>query len=68
VSGWFPDEATMQELARAFQIQRSALVFMRGLWTLQSTVRILASARTASNAAVQVDPPLRMLRRVADGG
>jgi hypothetical protein len=33
-------------------IQRSAMAFMRGVRTLQSTVRIPASARTASNTAV----------------
>jgi hypothetical protein len=34
-------------------IQRSAIAFIRGVRTLQRTVRIPASARTAPNAAVK---------------
>ena len=49
--GLVPDEAAVQELAPASPIQRSAIAFIRGVRTLQSTVRIPASARTASNAA-----------------
>jgi hypothetical protein len=41
-------------------IQRSAMAFIRGGWMLHSTVRIPASVRTASNAAVKLEP------RVAD--
>jgi hypothetical protein len=37
-------------------IQRSAIAFIRGVATLHSTVRIPASASTASNAAVKFDP------------
>jgi hypothetical protein len=47
-----PDEGAVQELAAASPIQRSAIAFMRGVRTLHSTVRIPASAKTASNAAV----------------
>ena len=47
-----PDEGSVQEFAAASPDQRSVIAFMRGVWTLQSTVRIPASARTASNAAV----------------
>jgi hypothetical protein len=46
---------------------------MRGVWTLQSTVRIPASARTASNAAVKLShvadhelDPVRLLAEVHD--
>src|SRR4029077_13973418 len=45
-------------------IQRSAIAFMRGVRTLQSTVRILASARTASNAAVYVEPRSRIMNLI----
>ena len=42
--------------------QASALFyFMRGVRTLQSTVRIPASARTASNAAVKFEPRSRIM-------
>ena len=47
-----PDKGAVQELASASPIQRSAIAFMRGVRTLQSTVRIPALARTASDAAV----------------
>jgi hypothetical protein len=38
--GLVPDERAVQELAPASAVQRSAIAFMRGVWTLQSTVRI----------------------------
>ena len=37
------------------EAERSAMAFMRGVRTLQSTVRIPAPARTASNAVVKLD-------------
>jgi hypothetical protein len=40
-------------------IQRPAIAFMRGVRTLQSTVRMSASARTASNVAVKFEPRSR---------
>src|SRR5215472_8323400 len=42
-------------------IQRSAIAFIRGVRTLQSTVRISASARTASNTAVLFGPRSRIM-------
>jgi hypothetical protein len=45
-----PDEDAVQELASDPPIQRSVIAFMRGVRTLHSTVRIPASATTASNA------------------
>jgi hypothetical protein len=42
-------------------IQRSAIAFMRGVRTLQSTVRIPAPARTASNALVKFEPRSRIM-------
>jgi hypothetical protein len=42
-------------------IQRSVIAFMRGVWMLQSTVRMSASARTASNTAVKFDPRSRIM-------
>src|SRR5437016_4523171 len=51
--GLVPDEGAVQELAAASPVQRSAIAFMRGVRTLQSTVLIPASVRTASNAAVK---------------
>jgi len=45
----------------ALPIQRSAIAFMRGVRTLQSTVRIPAPARTASNAAVKFEPRSRIM-------
>jgi hypothetical protein len=69
-----PDAGAVQELASASAIQRSMIAFMRGVATLQSTVRMPASARTASNAAVKFDPrsrimnlaPVRLLAEVHD--
>ena len=59
--GLVPDECAVQELAAASPIQRSAVAFMRGVRTLQSTVRIAASARAASNAAVKFEPRSRIM-------
>src|SRR5450755_1184953 len=59
--GLVPDQGAVQELAAASPIQRSAIAFMRGVATLQSTIRIPASARTASNAAVKFDPRSRIM-------
>ena len=59
-----PDEAAVQELASASPIQRSAIAFMRGVRMLQSTVRIPASARTASNAAVKFEPRSRIMNLI----
>jgi hypothetical protein len=56
-----PDEGTVQELTAASPIQRSAIAFIRGVRTLQRTVRIPASARTASKAAVKFDPRSRIM-------
>jgi hypothetical protein len=53
-----PDEGAVQEFAAA---SRSAIAFMRGVRMLHSTVRIPASARTASNAAVKFDPRSRIM-------
>jgi hypothetical protein len=50
--GLVPDEGAVQELAAASPIQRSAIAFILGVRMLQSTLRIPASVRTASNAAV----------------
>jgi hypothetical protein len=52
--GLVPDEGTVRELAAASAVQRSVIAFMRGVWMLQSTVRIPAPARTASNATVSL--------------
>ena len=59
--GLVPDKGAVQELAAASLIQRSAIAFMRGVRTLQSTVRIPASARTALNAAVKFEPRSRVM-------
>jgi hypothetical protein len=57
-----PDEGAVQELAAASpRIQRSAIAFMRGARTLQSTVRMPASARTASNTDVKFGPRSRIM-------
>ena len=53
--------ASRQELRRHPPIQRSAVAFMRGVWALQSTVRIPAPARAASNAAVKSGPRSRIM-------
>jgi hypothetical protein len=50
--GLVSDKGAVQEFVPASPIQRSAIAFIRGVCMLQSTVRIPASARTASNAAV----------------
>jgi len=47
-----PDQGAVQELAAASADPAFDGAFMRGVRTLQSTGRIPASARTASNAAV----------------
>jgi hypothetical protein len=62
--GLVPDEAAVQELAAASPIQRSAIAFIRGVATLQSTVRMPASARTASKAAVKFDPRSQIMNFV----
>jgi hypothetical protein len=56
-----PDEAAVRQFAPASPVQRSAIAFMRGGRMIQSTVRILAPARTAPNAAVQFDPQSRIM-------
>jgi hypothetical protein len=47
-----PDKGAVQEFVPTSPIQRSMIAFIRGVWMLQGTVRIPASARTRSNAAV----------------
>ena len=47
-----PDEGPVQELTAASPDPAFDDAFMRGVWTLQRTVRIPASARTMSKAAV----------------
>lgn len=60
--GLVPDESVRSRSSRRHPpIQRSAIAFMRGVRTLQSTVRIPASARTASNAAVKFEPRSRIM-------
>jgi hypothetical protein len=59
--GLVPDESAVQELASASPIQRSVIAFMRGVWMLHRTVRMPASARTVSNAAVKFDPRSRIM-------
>ena len=59
--GLVPDEGVIRELAAASPIQRSAIAFIRGVATLQSTVRIPALARMASNAAVKFEPRSRIM-------
>jgi hypothetical protein len=49
---WFQMRVRYRSSRRHPPIQRSAIAFIRGVRTLHSTVRIPASARTASNAAV----------------
>jgi hypothetical protein len=56
-----PDQGAVQELAPASPVQRSVIAFMRGVRMLQSAVRMPASARTASNAAVKFDPRSRIM-------
>ena len=56
-----PDQGAVEKLAPASPIQRSAIAFMRGVWTLLSTVRIPASARTAPTAAVWFEPRSRIM-------
>jgi hypothetical protein len=59
--GLVPDKGAVQELASASAVQRSAMAFIRGVWILQSTVRIPASARTASKAVVKLEPRSRIM-------
>jgi hypothetical protein len=47
-----PDEGPVQEFTAASPDPAFDDAFMRGFWTLQRTVRIPASARTTSKAAV----------------
>jgi hypothetical protein len=69
---WFQMRVRSRSSRRHPPIQRSTIAFMRGVRTLQSTVRIPASARTASNAAVKFEPrvadheldPVRLLAEV----
>jgi hypothetical protein len=49
---WFQIRVRSRGSRRHRPIQRSAIEFILGVWMLQSTVQIPASARTASNAAV----------------
>ena len=52
-----PGQGAVQELARHPPIQRSAIAFMRGVRTLQSTVRMPASVvEDRSDAAVKFEP------------
>src|ERR1035441_1879620 len=51
-----PGQGAVQQLAAASPDPRSAIAFIRGVRTLPSTVRIPAPARTASNAAVKLEP------------
>jgi hypothetical protein len=57
--GLVPDEGAVEKSAAASPIQRSAIAFLRGVRTLQSTVRIPVPARMASNAAVKFEPRSR---------
>lgn len=50
---WFQTRVRSKSSRRHPPIQRSMIAFIRGVWMLQSTVRISASARTASNAVVK---------------
>jgi hypothetical protein len=59
--GLVPGEGVVQELVAASPIYRSVIAFIRGVWMLQSTVRIPASARTVSNAPVKFDPRSRIM-------
>ena len=59
--GLVPDKGAVQEFAADSPIQRSVIAFMRGVRTLQSTIGIPASARTASNAAAKSDPRSRIM-------
>ena len=56
-----PDKGAVQELAQASADPALAIAFMRGVRTLHSTVRIPASARTASNAEVKFEPWSRIM-------
>src|ERR1039457_4829513 len=56
-----PGQGAVQELAAASPDPRSAIAFIRGVRTLPSTVRIPAPARTASNAAVKLEPRSRIM-------
>src|ERR1017187_7048703 len=56
-----PDKGAVQELAAASAGPASAIAFMRGVRTLQSTVWIPASARTAPDAVVKSGPRSRIM-------
>ena len=58
---WFQIRVRSRTSRRHPPIQRSAIAFMRGVWMLQSTVRIPASARTASNVVVKFEPRSRIM-------
>jgi hypothetical protein len=59
--GLIPYKGAVQELAAASPDPALGnRAFMRGVRTLQSTVRIPASARTASNALVKFEPRSRI--------
>jgi hypothetical protein len=59
--GLVPDEGPVEELAAASADPAFGDAFMRGVWMLQSTVRIPAPATTASNAAVKFEPRSRIM-------
>jgi len=60
-----PAEGAVQQLAAASADPASGrLAFMRGVRTLQSTVRIPASARIAPDAAVKFEPRSRIMNLI----
>ena len=59
--GLVPDEGAVQESRRHPPIQRSMIAFMRGVRTLQSTVRIRHRRGPRSNAAVKFEPRSRIM-------
>ncbi len=59
--GLVPDEGAVQELASASPDPAFGDRVHAGVATLQSTVRMPASARTASNAAVKFEPGSRIV-------
>src|ERR1039458_9229693 len=58
---WFQTRVRSGSSRRHPPIQRSAIAFMRGVRTLPSTVRILASARIASKVSVKLEPRSRIM-------
>ena len=55
-AGLVPDEGAVQELRRHPPVQPPVIAFMRGARTVHPAVRMLASARTAPDAAVKSGP------------